>query len=91
VLLLCEVDVGSPRMRSRKSISNGHEVIKKSGGLPRCIEGLGKIGPAKWKEVGWEMTGLPYTGLGMVYMVCRLNTPFLLLLFSLFSACGFEV
>jgi poly [ADP-ribose] polymerase len=77
VLLLCEADVGAQRIRSQKSISNGHDVIEKSGGLHRCIEGLGRYGPVRWKEVGWEMGGLPCTGGGMVLMVSTVK-PFLL-------------
>jgi poly [ADP-ribose] polymerase len=88
VLLLCEADVGTSRIRSGKSIDNGHDVIERSGGLHRCIEGLGRVGPVKWKEVGWENGGLPRTGRGMVLMVCRLK-PFLLFFFLPFFACGF--
>ncbi|KIX01901.1 uncharacterized protein Z518_07840 [Rhinocladiella mackenziei CBS 650.93] len=69
VLLLCEADVGASRIRSQKSINNGHDVIKKSGGQHRCIEGLGRVGPVKWKAVRWEMRGLPCTGGGIVLMV----------------------
>lgn len=76
VLLLCEADVGASRIRSRNSINNGHDVMEKSGGLHRCIEGLGMVGPVKWKEVGWVMGGLPCMGGGVVLMACRLN-PFL--------------
>lgn len=83
VLLLCEADIGKTRIRSQKSIDNGHVVIERSGGQHRCIEGLGRFGPVEWKEVGWEMGGLPCTGRGMVLMVCRLG-PFLLSLSSLF-------
>jgi poly [ADP-ribose] polymerase 2/3/4 len=75
VLLLCEADVGRPRIRSTKSIDNGHDVVEKSGGRHRCIEGLGKVGPAGWKEVGWRMGGLPCTGGGQVSMV-RVMEPF---------------
>ena len=89
VLLLCEADIGKTRIRSQRSIDNGHVVIERSGGLRRCIEGLGRFGPVKWKDVGWEMGGLPCTGRGMVLMVCRLG-PFLLSLSSLFLTCGFE-
>lgn len=73
VLLLCEADVGTPRIRSRASIRNGHDVIKRSGGQHRCIEGLGRIGPMKWKEVRWEMRTLPGMGSGVVSMACRLK------------------
>ncbi|RYP09492.1 hypothetical protein DL764_001271 [Monosporascus ibericus] len=69
VLLLCEADVGAQRIRSPNSISNGHDVIEKSGGRYRCIEGLGRVGPVNWKEVGWEMGGLPCTDKGTVSMV----------------------
>ncbi|RYP21030.1 hypothetical protein DL765_002437 [Monosporascus sp. GIB2] len=69
VLLLCEADVGAQRIQSRKSISNGHDVIEKSGGRYRCIEGLGRVGPVKWKEVGWEMGALPCAGKGTVLMI----------------------
>ena len=58
----CEVDVGKQRIRSQGSIQKGHEVIGASFGQSRCIEGLGKIGPAKWKDVSWEMAGAPTTG-----------------------------
>jgi len=84
VLLLCEADVGTPRIRSERSIDNGHDVIERSGGLHRCIEGLGRVGPVKWKEVGWENGGLPRTGGGMVLMVCRLKPLSPLFLSSLF-------
>ena len=70
VLLLCEADVGRLRIRSAKSIDNGHDVIEKSGGQHRCIEGLGRVGPTRWKEVGWDMGGLPCIGGGKVLMVC---------------------
>ena len=73
VLLLCEADVGVTRIRSQKSIADGHDVIKKSGGLHRCIEGLGTVGPATWKEVGWLMGGLPCTGAGIILMASRLE------------------
>ncbi len=76
VLLLCEADVGAQRLRSKDSISNGHDIIKNSAGQYRCIEGLGKVGPARWREVGWEMGGLPYTGEGTVLMVR--GNPFLI-------------
>jgi len=69
VLLLCEVDVGQHRIRRRGSMPNGHEVIQASAGRIRCIQGLGKIQPAKWKDVSWEMTGAP--SMGVVCMVCR--------------------
>lgn len=59
VLLLCEADVGAQRIRSQRSIWNGHTVIAESGGQHRCIEGLGRVGPVKWRQVGWEMGGLP--------------------------------
>lgn len=74
VLLLCEADVGAPRIRSPTSIDNGHDVIERSGGRHRCIEGLGRVGPVKWKEVGWEMGGLPCIGGGRVLMVCGLKS-----------------
>ncbi|ERF68475.1 hypothetical protein EPUS_05614 [Endocarpon pusillum Z07020] len=58
VLLLCEADVGLPRIRSQHSMYNGHDVIQRSGGLHRCIEGLGKVGPMKWKRPD---TTVPYS------------------------------
>jgi poly [ADP-ribose] polymerase 2/3/4 len=85
VLLLCEADVGASRIRSRESIYNGHDVVEMSGGLHRCIEGLGKLGPVKWKEVGWEMGGMPCASSGTVSMVCRLKS------FSLFLFTYLEV
>jgi poly [ADP-ribose] polymerase len=89
VLLLCEADVGAQRIRSQKSIYNGHDVIEKSGGRHRCIQGLGRVGPMKWKDVGWEMGGLPRTGGGMVLMVYSLK-PFPPLSFFHIFAYGFE-
>ena len=74
VLLLCEVDVGQQRIRSQGAMQRGHEVIGASSGQYRCIEGLGKIGPAKWKDVSWEMTGEPSSSTGVVRMVCRTQT-----------------
>jgi poly [ADP-ribose] polymerase 2/3/4 len=70
VLLLCEADVGRSRLRTANSIDNGHDVIAKSEGRYRCIEGLGKIGPAGWNKVGWEMGGSPWVAGGKVLMVC---------------------
>jgi len=69
VLLLCEVDVGKRRIRSQGSMQKGHEVIEASYGHSRCIEGLGRSGPARWKEVGWEMGGEPGGTMGVVKMV----------------------
>jgi poly [ADP-ribose] polymerase len=69
VLLLCEANVGVERMRSRVSMRNGHDDIEQSGGRYRCIVGLGKIGPAKWKKVEWEMGGLPCRGDEAAFMV----------------------
>jgi len=57
VLLLCEADVGSQRMKCGRSVSNGHKVIQKMGGRKRCIQGLGKIGPRAWRQVGWAIDG----------------------------------
>ncbi|KAI3337577.1 PARP-domain-containing protein [Xylariaceae sp. AK1471] len=68
VLLLCEADVGAERIRSQGCMNNGHDVIEKSGGRHRCIEGLGRVGPAGWKKVEWEMGGPPCTREGMVFM-----------------------
>ena len=68
VLLLCEADVGHIRCRSARSIENGHDVIGKPGSQYRSIEGLGKTGPAGWKDVGWELGGAP--SYGVVRMVC---------------------
>jgi poly [ADP-ribose] polymerase len=73
VLLLCEADVGARRIRSLTSISDGHDAIEKSDGRQRCIEGVGRVRPSKWKKVGWEIGGLPCTG-EMVLMVCRLKS-----------------
>jgi len=70
VLLLCEADVGAKRVFSRRSMNDGHDVIEKSGGRHRCIEGLGRTAPAKWKEVEWDMGGRLCTGEGSVFMVC---------------------
>jgi len=69
VLLLCEVDVGKQRIRSQGAMQGGHEVIGASFWHSRCIEGLGKVGPARWKEVGWEMGGEPGATKGVVRMV----------------------
>ncbi|OAP64203.1 hypothetical protein AYL99_00175 [Fonsecaea erecta] len=55
ILLLCEADVGVRRIRSQASIYNGHEVIRQSRGRHRCIEGLGRTGPARWKPIEWQM------------------------------------
>ncbi|KAH7114588.1 poly polymerase catalytic domain-containing protein [Dactylonectria macrodidyma] len=68
VILLCEADIGARRIRSLTSISDGHEAIEKSDGQQRCIEGVGRVRPSKWKKVGWEMGGLPFTGDEMVLM-----------------------
>jgi len=76
VLLLCEADVGMHRIRSKVSMYDGHIDIEKSGGQRRCIQGLGKVGPVKWKDVGWDMEGLPYTKAGSVLMVCKLKPHF---------------
>jgi poly [ADP-ribose] polymerase 2/3/4 len=69
VLLLCEVDVGAFRIRSKVSMGQGHSVIEQSCGLHRCIEGLGTTGPGKWTKVGWEMRGEPSMAKGVVMMV----------------------
>ncbi|EXJ66686.1 uncharacterized protein A1O5_10357 [Cladophialophora psammophila CBS 110553] len=66
VLLLCEADVGASRIRTQTSIYNGHELIKQSCGRHRCIEGLGRTGPARWKRVGWKLE--PGVGDGMPWM-----------------------
>ncbi|KAK0627411.1 poly polymerase catalytic domain-containing protein [Immersiella caudata] len=68
VLLLCEVDVGQQRIRSPCAMQRGHEQIGASFGQYRCIEGLGRIGPAKWKDVSWEMAGEPNSSAGVVRM-----------------------
>jgi poly [ADP-ribose] polymerase 2/3/4 len=70
VLLLCEVDVGAKRVLSRGNMYTGHDIIEKSGGRYRCIEGLGRAVPEKWKEVEWDMGGRLCTGEGSVSMVC---------------------
>ncbi|KAK0738983.1 poly polymerase catalytic domain-containing protein [Schizothecium vesticola] len=62
VLLLCEVDAGRQRIRSVQSMADGHTVVGASSGLSRCIEGRGKLGPAKWKDVSWEIVGAPNGG-----------------------------
>ncbi|KAK0706290.1 hypothetical protein B0T26DRAFT_446870 [Lasiosphaeria miniovina] len=68
VLLLCEADVGTSRMRSRVSIPNGHQVVEMSAGKHRCIEGVGTIVPSGWMRIWWDMEGPPYSGGGSVSM-----------------------
>jgi len=68
VLLLCEVDVGQRRLRKVNSVQDGHSVVEASSGQFRCIEGRGRLGPVKWKDVSWEMAGAPSSG--GVRMVC---------------------
>ncbi|KEF52911.1 uncharacterized protein A1O9_10817 [Exophiala aquamarina CBS 119918] len=67
VLLLCEANVGADRIRTQTSSYDGHKVIEESQGRHRCIEGLGRTGPAKWKEVEWELE--PRVGDEMPWMV----------------------
>ncbi|KIW84820.1 hypothetical protein Z517_00208 [Fonsecaea pedrosoi CBS 271.37] len=55
ILLLCEADIGGGLIRSTTSIYNGHEIINQSGGRYRCIQGLGRTGPSRWREVDWEL------------------------------------
>ncbi|KAK0715415.1 poly polymerase catalytic domain-containing protein [Lasiosphaeris hirsuta] len=62
VLLLCEADVGRQRIRSVRSMGNGPDVVGATGGRVRCIQGCGMTGPVKWKDIGWEMSGAPSTG-----------------------------
>ncbi|KIX92682.1 uncharacterized protein Z520_11534 [Fonsecaea multimorphosa CBS 102226] len=66
VLLLCEADVGANRIRSPTSIFDGHEVIQRSRGRHRCIEGLGRTGPANWKQIDWGLE--PGVGNGVPWM-----------------------
>jgi poly [ADP-ribose] polymerase len=73
VLLLCEADVGAHRIKSRNSIHNANDIVEISAGIHRCIEGTGRIQPAKWKPVEWEAGGLPSTAGGRVLMVCTRN------------------
>lgn len=87
VLLLCEADVGKSRFQAMRSMHNGHVTIENSVGLTRCIEGVGKVRPASWKRVGWEMGGLPCPSQGRVLMVCGRK---LVSQVSNFIACDFR-
>ena len=69
VLLLCEADVGALRVRTDKSLYDGHVTIEKSAGVSRCVQGVGQIIPAEWKKVEWDMGSPPSTDRGQVWMV----------------------
>lgn len=62
VLLLCEADVGTDRVSSTRAIYHGHELVAKSGGSHRCIQGLGSRAPREWKAVTWPLVGEPRQG-----------------------------
>jgi poly [ADP-ribose] polymerase len=69
VLLLCEANVGRQRRRCVNSMETAHDIIRAPGSQYRCVEGLGKIGPGAWRDVGWDMRGAPSSA--TVRMVCR--------------------
>ncbi|KAH7016208.1 poly polymerase catalytic domain-containing protein [Microdochium trichocladiopsis] len=68
VLLLCEADVGRNRLLSQHSIPRGHKVVEATCGRQRCIQGLGKNGPAAWKGVKWDIEAAPSAKPGVVLM-----------------------
>lgn len=73
VLLLCEANVGRQRRRCVQSMETAHDIIGTPGSQYRCVEGLGKIGPGAWKDVGWDMHGAPNSA--AVRMVCGCGCP----------------
>jgi poly [ADP-ribose] polymerase len=65
VLLLCDADIGAQRISSLKAMENGHEVVAKSDGQFRCIEGVGATRPSAWLSSEWT-----FLGPGLVSIVC---------------------
>ncbi|KAI5464334.1 poly polymerase catalytic domain-containing protein [Mariannaea sp. PMI_226] len=62
VLFLCEVDVGKERLKSSSNSVKTLSDIERSEGRRRCVEAQGRVRPAEWKMVRWEMAGLPKVG-----------------------------